>query len=243
MRRARLRTSAALLVSVAIHAAVFGVGLLVVVRRPSVHLGIDETPSDSTSMAVPTLEASPEPALEPEPVETEHPPLEFAPDVRTSALDPFVDAPPPESDESLPESPDTPPVAVADEPLPGPSVGGLRLRPKASTAPMTAPIAVAPRPAQPSPVPPPAASGRSPLREIEAPRPPFTTDAPPGTVLVLVLEYTIAADGRVVDARVVASSGDATLDTATADFIVARWRYEPPGAARRVQRRFVFTKG
>jgi TonB family protein len=61
--------------------------------------------------------------------------------------------------------------------------------------------------------------------------------------LELVLEYTVAADGRISEARVTRSSGWPALDESTRDFVVRRWRYEPPGEERRVLRRVRFRAG
>ena len=151
-------------------------------------------------------------------------------DVEALDVPPEGDAPPPESDagpvaESPVETaPDLPP------PL-SPLAIGLRLRP-----------ASAPSPAPPRPVPvAQPAAGRASLREIDAPAPPLVSELPEGATLVVQLEYTIAADGAVRDARVVSSSGDARLDESTRAFVVERWRYVAPGEDRRVRRKFVFT--
>ncbi len=65
----------------------------------------------------------------------------------------------------------------------------------------------------------------------------------PGTTLVVVLEYTIGPDGVVTDAVVRGGSGSEALDASTRAFVLAHWRYAPPGEPRRVARRFVFTYG
>jgi TonB family protein len=59
-------------------------------------------------------------------------------------------------------------------------------------------------------------------------------------VVVLRLVYTIAPDGTVRDAEVTESSGHPAIDASVRDFVLRNWRYEPPGEARRVTRRYVF---
>jgi outer membrane biosynthesis protein TonB len=155
------------------------------------------------------------------------------------------EAPPP-SPEVLPETEELPPVehipAVAPS-SPAPDVVGVQVRvrqppagaedaaPSGFRGPVAAPVAAeagAPRPPRP------------PLRAIESPNPPVVPEIPAGVKVSLTLEYTISADGRVVEARVVASSGYPTQDATTRDFVLLHWRYHPPGTVRRVVRRFIF---
>jgi outer membrane biosynthesis protein TonB len=41
---------------------------------------------------------------------------------------------------------------------------------------------------------------------------------------------------------VTSSSGAPVLDASTRDFVLRRWRYQPPGSERRVSRAFVFRR-
>jgi TonB family protein len=83
---------------------------------------------------------------------------------------------------------------------------------------------------------------RPPLIPIETPDPPLVPEIPVGTSVSLTLEYTISADGHVVEARVAVSSGFPAQDEATRNFVLSRWRYAPPGTERRVVRRFLFSR-
>src|SRR5204862_8173365 len=91
-----------------------------------------------------------------------------------------------------------------------------------------------------SPAPSPAPAGRAALQELERPDPPL----PPGTAadadLELQLAYTVAPDGRVIDAEIVRSSGWPALDQSTREFVMRRGRSAPPGEERRVLRRVRF---
>jgi TonB family protein len=168
--------------------------------------------------------------------------------------------PPPPEPESMTMPPDLPPpvdvapvaelppadLASAEDSLPealpdfGPPISDPRqlVPPRRPPAPSAAPVSVAVggnearAPASP----------RVPLRPTDTPDPPLFPGLPLGATVVLVLEYTISADGRVVEAVVTASSGFPALDASTREFVLARWRYEPPGSQRRVVRRFVFTR-
>ena len=247
-RQAGLRLRTAILVSVAAHAIVVGIGGFVALRSPRPPVGVVERATEARSMAVPLFETeSAETPTEPDPAAAlaaeEQPPPEVAPDYLLDERTPASDEPPIDPAEAAPTPSPEPLGAVADDPLPNRSIAGVRRRPDATPrADSTLPTSrILERPsARPSAVA--AATGRSPLRERDAPRPPFSPDTPEGTVLAVVLEYTIASDGRVTDARVVSSSGDASLDESTRSFVVARWRYEAPMSVRRVVRRFLFRR-
>jgi hypothetical protein len=160
------------------------------------------------------------------PLPEEVPPPSVEEDLRE---DPTATAEPPEAGPPLPTSLPEP------TPLPPRSAIGVRVR----TGP-PAPSAPPPAPPAPTPVASPAPT-RPPLVAVASPDPPLVADLPAGTTLALTLAYTIGADGRVLEARVTQGSGVPAQDEATRAFVLAFWRYEPPGSVRRVARRFVFT--
>jgi TonB family protein len=180
---------------------------------PPAHVPREEDPPEE----LPPVELDqPTPDLLPEPPVVE-PPL---PDPEPLAPDPPLE--PPESDSSPAPPPfETPPPAtVSRRPKPRPAPVVVRHDP----------------PALPTP-----ALPRSRLQALHTPAPPFPAGTlAPGTAAELWLEYTIGADGVVVEAKVTRSSGHPALDAAVADFVRRTWRYHPPGSVRRVVRRFVF---
>jgi protein TonB len=141
--------------------------------------------------------------------------------------------------EEPPEVEPPPAEAAAERPfLPTPADAGKRIRtrthaPEPASAPPPAPA--------PAPAPPPA--GRPALHELERPDPPRPAGVPVDQSLELQLEYTVAADGHVAEARVTRSSGWPALDESTREFVLRRWRYAPPGEPRRVLRTVRFRVG
>ena len=148
------------------------------------------------------------------------------PEVAAPALEPTVD---PVAESDLPPSP---------APRPVPHDSTRRTRRESPAAPPNPP-ARTPVVAHAAPAP----GARPPLVAIASPTPPLVPGGAPGSTLVVVLEYTIGPDGTVTDAVVRGSSGSAPLDASTRAFVLAHWRYAPPGESRRVARRFVFTYG
>jgi TonB family protein len=184
----------------------------------------------------------PAPAAAPEEVEGPAPeeldllpmPEEASPALEVPEALPDVEVLP--ADLPAPESaaPATPPVEVPYEP--GLADAKRRVRPPAApSAPAPAPAPAAPPAARPPPT-------RAALVALETPNPPVPAEVVLAGVLTLQLQYTIGADGRIVDAVVTSSSGDPVLDASTRDFVLRRWRYQPPGSERRVSRAFVFRR-
>jgi TonB family protein len=192
----------------------------------------DRTLAGTVDPPTPPSEAAEPPEVEPpalpelEPIQTpEVEPPEPAPDLEV-AFDPL---PEPEA------APAEPPV---ERPFaPAPADAGRKVRTR------TLPPAPTPQPAPSNPVAAPPPAGRPALRELERPDPPRPPDVPNDQDLELQLEYTVAADGRVSEARVTRSSGWPALDESTREFVMRHWRYDPPGEARRVLRRVRFRAG
>jgi TonB family protein len=224
--------------SLVVHGVLLGTALLLHGPRPApapageggeldrTLAGTVDPPTPPSESEEPPPEEDPSPLPEPEPTQTpEVEPPEPAPEHEV-ALD------------SLPEPAPPPPEAPLVRPYePTPADDAKRLRTR-TTLP-----APAPQPTPRSPVAAPPSSGRPALRELERPDPPRPPDVPSNLDLELLLEYTVEADGRVSEARVMQSSGWPALDESTRDFVVHHWRYQPPGEQRRVLRRVRFRVG
>jgi outer membrane biosynthesis protein TonB len=175
----------------------------------------------------------------PPPTPEPEPPEDITP---TETPPPLSEVPPVPEEQPLPLEPHRASTSGAPS-SPAPDVIGLLVR---SRPPARAEL---PPPASTTATPPPASTDggpqrppRPPLRAIENPDPPLVPEIPIGVKVSLMLEYTISADGRVIEARVANSSGFPTQDAVTRDFVVSQWRYFPPGTERRVIRRFVFAR-
>jgi protein TonB len=130
------------------------------------------------------------------------------------------------------------PAPVAEAPAaPTPAPAPANPEPAPAT-PAPAPVAAAPTPA-PAAVPAAPRSGAP--RPISTPQPPYPREAArsraSGTVVVL---YTIGADGRVGDVRVVRARPRGVFERTVQD-TVRTWRFEPPGEPVTQTRTFEFS--
>lgn len=203
-------------------------------RPPEVLTLAFDPPDDTTDVAFEALDdvriddAPPMPA--PEPIEWIEP-LFSLPDL------PPAPAPPPDVEVAGSDGPSPVEEPLAPSPLPPLAPASAARRLVVPSAAKTPPPDAAPPPA------PIVAPPRRLLVEASAPRPSPLPGGAPGATYVVTIEYAIAADGRVTEAVVAASSGWPALDEATRAHLIAAWRYVPPGEPRRASRRFLFRYG